>query len=139
LLSLRDKGATVPLIAGKGAMDLYHYLRKETRRREEVPPRWPSTWPNLSRLLTSLDKNITCLQINQAEDGHKALIRFKNGYGLEIFKYLDSDFFEMVVIRFTGDAIDKYDFASHPAVPRFSLGYTEEDIFHTCSEVSLLT
>jgi|YelNatPaOPRAMG01_1025707.scaffolds.fasta_scaffold02035_10 hypothetical protein len=116
-------------------MDVYHYLRKP-RRREEAPQPWPSSWPNLSRLLNSLDKNITCLQISQAEDGHKALIRFKNSYGLEIFKDLDSDFFEMVVIRFTGEDIDKYEFASHPAVSRFSLGYTEEDIFRTCAEVS---
>ena len=117
-------------------MDLYHYLRKETRRREEVTQPWPSSWPNLSRLLNSLDKNITCLQINRAEDGHKALIRFKNGYGLEIFKYLDSDSFEMVVIRFTGEVIDKYEFASHSGVSRFSLGYSEKDIFRTCAEVS---
>jgi hypothetical protein len=124
---------------GEGAMDVYHYLRKEPRRREEVSQLWPSSWPNLSRLLTSLDKSITCLQINQAEGGHKALIRFKNGYGLEIFKYLDSDFFEMVVIRFTGEAIGQYEFASHPAVSRFSLGYTEGDIFRTCAEVSGLS
>jgi len=129
-------GSTVPLFAGIGEMDLYHYLRKEPRSREEVTPRWPSSWPNLSRLLNSLDKNITCLQINQADDGHKALIRFKNDYGLEIFKYLDSDFFEMVVIRFTGEAIDMYEFASHPAISRFSLGYTEEDILRTCAAVS---
>jgi hypothetical protein len=117
-------------------MDVYHHVRKETRRREEVTQPWPSSWPNLSRLLTSLDKRITCLQINQVEDGHKALIRCKNGYGLEIFKYLDSDFFEMVVIRFTGERIDTYEFASHSDISRFSLGYTEEDIFRTCTEVS---
>jgi hypothetical protein len=120
-------------------MDLYHYLRKETRRREEVTQPWPSSWPNLSRLLTSLNKKIACLQINRVEDGHKALIRFKNGYGLEIFKYLDSDYFEMVVIRFTGEAIDKYEFASYSAVSRFSLGYTEEDIFRTSADVSRLS
>jgi hypothetical protein len=139
LPSLVQAGSITALRAGGRAMDLYHYLRKEPRRREEVTQLWPSSWPNLSRLLTSLDKNITCLQINQVEDGHKAIIRFKNRYGLEIFKYLDSDFFEMVVIRFSGEAIDKYEFASHPAVSRFSLGYTEEDIFRTCAEVSRLS
>jgi hypothetical protein len=117
-------------------MDVYHYLHKEKRRREEVTQPWPSSWPNLSRLLTSLDKSITCLQINRVEDGHKAIIPFKNDYGLEIFKYLDSDFFEIVVIRFPGEGIDKYEFASPAAVSRFSLGYTEEDIFKTCAEVS---
>ena len=71
-------------------------------------------------------------------DGHKAIIRFKNGYGLEIFKYLDGDSFEMVVIRFTGEGIEEYVFASQTAISRFSLGYTEEDIFKTCSTVSEL-
>ncbi len=117
-------------------MDVYQHVRKETRRQEGGSRLWPSSWPNLSHLLTSLNKSITCLQINQVTDGHKAIIRFKNGYGLEIFKYLDGDFFEMVVIRFTGEGVDKYEFASHAAISRFSLGYTEEDIFRTCTEVS---
>jgi hypothetical protein len=74
-------------------MHICRYPGKETRRREEVEVTrlWPSSWPNLSHLLTSLDKRITCLQINQGADGHKAIIRFRNGYGLEIFKYLDGD------------------------------------------------
>lgn len=117
-------------------MDVYHYLRKETRRREEATRLWPSSWPNLNHLLTPLNKSITCLQINQVADGHKAIIRFKNDYGLEIFKYLDSDFFEIVVIRFPGEGIDQYEFASDSAISRFSLGYTEEDIFRICTEVS---
>ncbi len=117
-------------------MDLHHYVRKHTRRKEEAPQVWPSSWPNLPRLLTSLDKNISCLQINQTTDGHKAIIRCKNGYGLEIFKYLDSDFFEIVVIRFSGEGLEDYGFASDTALSRFTLGYTEEDIFRMCSEVS---
>jgi hypothetical protein len=117
-------------------MDVYHYLRKEMRRREKGTQHWPSSWPNLSHLLTPLNKSITCLQINQVGDGHKAIIRFKNDFGLEIFKYLDGDFFEMVVIRFAGEGIDQYEFASPSAISRFHLSYTEEDIFRTCAEVS---
>lgn len=117
-------------------MDLHHYLRKDTRRQQEAPQVWPSSWPNLTQLLTSLNKNISCLQINQATDGHKALIRFKNSYGLEIFKYLDNDSFEIVVIRFPGEDMEEYGFASNTAFTRFTLGCTEEDIFRMCSEVS---
>jgi hypothetical protein len=86
-------------------MHIYRYPGKKTRGREkvEVTQLWPSSCPNLSHLLTSLDKSITCLQINQGADGHKAIIRFRNGYGLEISKYLDGDSFEMVMIRFTGE------------------------------------
>jgi hypothetical protein len=119
-------------------MHICRYPGKETRRREEVEVTrlWPSSWPNLSHLLTSLDKRITCLQINQGADGHKAIIRFRNGYGLEIFKYLDGDSFEMVVIRFTGEGIEEYQFASQTAISRFILGYTKGDILKTCSAVS---
>ena len=113
-------------------MDVNHYMRKETRRQEGGSRPWPSSWPNLSQLLASLDKSLSRVQIN----GHKAVLRFKNGYGLEIFKYLDGDFFEMVVIRFAGEGIDTYEFASHSAISRFSLGYTPEDILRTCSLVS---
>jgi hypothetical protein len=119
-------------------MDVYQYLRKEPRRREEATQLWPSSWPNLSHLLASLDKSLARLQINQVADGHKAIIRFKNGYGLEIFKSFDGDFFEMVVIRFAGEDIDRYEFASPAAISRFSLGFTAEDIRRTCSEVSRL-
>jgi hypothetical protein len=119
-------------------MQICRYPGKETRRRGEVEVTrlWPSSWPDLSHLLTSLDKRITCLQINQGADGHKAIIRFRNGYGLEIFKYFDGDSFEMVVIRFTGEGIEEHEFASQTAISRFSLGYSEEDIFKSCSEVS---
>jgi hypothetical protein len=119
-------------------MDVNHYGRQETRRQEGDSRPWPSSWPNLSHLLASLDKSLARLQINQVADGHKAIIRFKNGYGLEIFKYLDGDFFEMVVIRFAGEGIDRYEFASPAAISRFSLGFTAEDIRRTCSEVSRL-
>lgn len=119
-------------------MELYRFPRKAIRKPEEVTQSWPSTWPNLKSLLRSLDNSITCLQISQVEDGHKAILRFKNDYGLEVFKDLDSDFFEIVVIRFPGEGIDKYEFASDTSVSRFNLGYSEEDIFRICAQVSRL-
>jgi hypothetical protein len=100
-------------------MHICCYPGKETRRREDVKVTQlrPPSWPNLGHLLTSLDKSITCLQFNQGADGHKAIIRFRNGYGLEIFKYLDSDSFEMVVIRFTGEGIEEYENGNFPLQP----------------------
>ena len=71
-------------------------------------------------------------------DGHKAIIRFKNGYGLEIFKYLEDDFFEMVVIEFSGGNMDEYAFATNTAMAHFNLGYSEEDIAKICVQVSKL-
>jgi hypothetical protein len=128
---------------GEEAMEVYQYLHRgqrnqETRKQEEATQPWPSTWPNLSFLLKSLKKSITCLRITQAADGHKAIIRFKNGYGLEIFKYLEEDFFEMVVIGFPGDNIDDYEFATNTAIAHFNLGYSEEDIAKICVQVSKL-
>jgi len=126
------------------AMEVYQYLRKGQRnqgtwKQEEAPQSWPSTWPDLSFLLQPLKKSITCLQITQAVDGHKAIIRFANGYGLEIFKYLEEDFFEMVVIGFHGDNIDDYEFATDTAMAHFNLGYSEEDVVKICVQVSKLS
>ena len=120
-------------------MDLHSYPVKETTRlRVGTEPAWPSTWPDLPCLLTSLDKNITCLHIRQVANGHKALIRFKNSYGLEIFKYPEGDFFEMSVIRFTGDGISTYDFAFDTPIPDLSLGYADDDIYRLCTQVAEL-
>jgi hypothetical protein len=119
-------------------MELYKFPRKAIRKSKEVTQSWPSTWPNLNSLLRSLDNSITCLQISQVPNGHKAIFRFKNSYGLEVFKDLESDFYEIVVIRFPGEGIDKYEFASSTAISGFNLGYDEEDIFRICAQVSSL-
>jgi hypothetical protein len=119
-------------------MDLLRYSAKETRRLRVGTESWPSTWPNLSSLLTSLDKTLTCLQVHQVANGHKAIIRFRNNYGLEIFKYPEGDFFEMSVIRFPGDDISTYEFAFDTPLPDLNIGHTDEDIFRLCAQVSEL-
>jgi hypothetical protein len=117
-------------------MELYRFPRQDARKFEEVSQSWPSSWPDLNGLLRSLDRSITCLQVNQITDGHKALIRFKNGYGLEIIKYLESEFFEMTVVKFLGRGVDMYEFAI-TSLPDLSLG-SEEDLVTMCDQVSWL-
>ena len=117
-------------------MELYRFPRQDTRKFEEVSQSWPSSWPDLNDLLSSPDKSITCLQVNQIADGHKALIGFRNGYGLEVIKYLDSEFFEMTVVKFLGRGVDHYEFAITP-LPDLSLG-SEEDLITVCDQVSWL-
>jgi hypothetical protein len=113
-------------------------VMEPTRPNNSIEP-WPSTWPNLAHLLSSLHKNITCLQVHKGAAGHKAIIRFKNSYGLEIFKYPEGDFFEMSVIKFPGDGISNYEFAFDTPIPDLNLGYTDEDIFRLCAQVSELS
>lgn len=67
--------------------------------------------------------------------GHKAILRFTNDYGVEIFKHPNDDFFEMTVIRFRGRS---YGFAFDTAIPDLNLGYTDEDILKLCKDVSSL-
>ena len=117
-------------------MQLYRFPRQDIGKFEEVSGSWPSAWPDLNGLLNSPNKSITCLQVNQIVDGHKALIRFRNGYGLEIIKYLESEFFEMTVVRFLGRGVDHYEFAITP-LPDLSLG-SEEDLVTVCDQVSWL-
>jgi len=72
-------------------------------------------------------------------DGYKAIIRFTNNYGLEVSKYPHGDFFEMTVIRFSGQGAGDYEFAFDiPHIPDLTIAYTDKDIFRLCKQVSLL-
>lgn len=98
----------------------------------------PLTWPNLANLFEPMDNLIDSLSVHPVPEGQKVIIHFTNDYGVEISKYPDADFFEMTVIRFSGRGMDNYEFALNPSVPELSLGYTDEDIFRLCEQVSQL-
>jgi hypothetical protein len=105
-------------------------------RLKEVAPRWPSTWPNLRDLLSPIRTRIASLEVGPAMDGHKAVIRFTNDYGVEIFKYPGSDFFEMTVIRFPGPDSHNYEFACDLDNPDLNLGFADKDIYRLCDQAS---
>ncbi|HEY9072690.1 MAG TPA: hypothetical protein VIN67_01045 [Desulfobaccales bacterium] len=92
-------------------------------------------WPKLRDLLNPLAPKITSLQVLSVEYGHKAILRFTNDYGVEIFKHLDDEFFEMTVIRFRSGT---YEFAFDTAIPDLNLGYSEAEVLKLCREVSQL-
>ncbi len=93
-------------------------------------------WPNLRTLLNPIAPKIASLNVRPAMYGHKAILRFNNNYGVEIFKHTNDDFFEMTVIRFRGV---KYEFAFDTAIPDLNLGYSAEDVFRLCEDVSRLS
>ncbi len=70
-----------------------------------------------------------------ATHGHKAILRFSNDYGVEIFKHADDDLFEMTVIKFRGVS---YEFAFDTALAGLNLGYYDDGIFNLCRDVSRL-
>ena len=90
-------------------------------------------WPKLRNLLSPIAPKIASLNVRPAMYGHKAILRFTNDYGVEIFKHANDDFFEMTVIRFRGGT---YEFAFDTAIPDLNLGYTDEDVLEFCQEVS---
>lgn len=92
-------------------------------------------WPKLRNLLNPIAPKITSLNVRPAMYGHRAILRFANDYGVEIFKHANDDFFEMTVIRFRGRS---YAFAFDTTVPDLNLGYTDEDVLKLCAEVSKL-
>ena len=98
----------------------------------------PPQWPNLTTLFGPIDQYIASFSIPSVPDGQKAIIRFTNGYGVEIFKYPEADFFEMTVIRFIGKGRGDYEFAFNTPIPDLSLGYKDEDILRLCDQVSRL-
>lgn len=92
-------------------------------------------WPKLRNLLTPIAPKIVSLNVRPAMYGHKAILRFTNDYGVEIFKHTNNDFFEMTVIRFRGRS---YGFAFDTAIPDLNLGYTDKDVLRLCEDVSRL-
>ena len=92
-------------------------------------------WPKLRHLLNPIAPQIASLNVRPAMYGHKAILRFNNDYGVEIFKHTGDDFFEMTVIRFRGGA---YEFAFDTSIPDLNLGYTDEDVLRLCQDVSKL-
>jgi hypothetical protein len=98
----------------------------------------PQTWPDLANLFEPMDNLIDSLSMHPVTKGQMVLIHFTNDYGVEMFKYPDADFFEMTVIKFSGKGMDHYEFAVDTSVPELSLGYTDEEIFRLCEQVSRL-
>jgi hypothetical protein len=91
--------------------------------------------PRLRKLLNPIAPRIASLTLRSDKDGHKAVLRFTNGYGVEIFQHRNDDFFDMAVIRFHGSG---YEFAFDTSVPDLNLGYCDADIFNLCSDISML-
>jgi hypothetical protein len=100
--------------------------------------RQPLSCSNLKSLVDPINNSITSFNTEAVMDGHKAVIRFANNYGVEIFKYPGTDFFEMTVIRFTEKGVDNYEFALNIPLPDLNLAYSEEDVFKLCEQVSQL-
>ncbi len=92
-------------------------------------------WRKLRNLLSPIGPDIASLNILPAMYGHKAILRFTNNYGVEIVKHPNDDFVEMTVIRFRGLS---YEFAFGTPIPDLNLGYTDEDVFKLCQDVSRL-
>ncbi len=92
-------------------------------------------WPDLRDLLSPMAKRISLLYLNATAQGHKAIVRFTNDYGLEIMRHPDDDFFEMTVIKFRGFG---YGFTFDTAIPDLNIGYRNADIVELCEQVSQL-
>jgi hypothetical protein len=92
-------------------------------------------WSKLRNLLNPIAPQIASLSVHPAMYGVKAILRFANDYGVEIFKHSDDDFVEMTILRFRrGD----YDFAFGTGIPDLNLGYSDEDVLNLCKDVSNL-
>jgi hypothetical protein len=95
----------------------------------------PHGWPKLRKILNPIAPQITYLNVRTAMYGHKAILRFSNDYGVEIYKHPNNDFFEMSVIKFRGVS---YEFAFDTPIPDLNLGYNDEDVLRLCNDVSRL-
>ncbi|MDD2904580.1 MAG: hypothetical protein PHU44_19285 [Syntrophales bacterium] len=98
-----------------------------------------AVWAQLRHLLSPLNKYISSFHVRSAMDRYKVIIRFTNNYGLEVSKYPQGDFFDMTVIRFSGQGAGDYKFAFDiPHIPDLTIAYSDKDILRLCEQVSQL-
>ena len=95
----------------------------------------PQGLTKLKNLLNPIAPKIASLNVRPDRSGQKAILRFTNDYGVEIFQHSNQDFFEMTVIRFHGPS---YEFAFDTSVPDLNLGYSDEEVVKLCKDVSKL-
>jgi hypothetical protein len=113
-------------------MDIYRCTEKtDTMKLKNTIQKWPE----LNNILRQISGRITSSQLNKVMYGKKAIIRFNNNYGVEIFKHPGSDFYELTVIKFHG--LSYYEFAFDIPIPDLNLCNTYEDIFQLCEQVSM--
>jgi hypothetical protein len=113
-------------------MDIYQPAEKaDTGERKNTIRKWPE----LNNILSLISSRITSSQLNKVMYGKKAIIRFNNNYGVEIFKHPGSDFYELTVIKFHG--LSYYEFAFDIPIPDLNLCNTYEDILQLCEQVSM--
>jgi len=98
----------------------------------------PPFWPDPVEVFGPIADCITSKDVRSIMGGHQAIIRFRNGYGVKVFRYLDSKIFELIVLRFRGPAINDYELAGDTSVSDLTLAFTNEDILGLCKEVSVL-
>lgn len=98
-----------------------------------APEQATQGWPKLRNVLNSISPKIASFNVRPAMDEHKAILRFTNNYGVEIFKHASDEFFEMTVIRFRGGS---YEFAFDTSIPDLNLAYSDEDVLKPCRDVS---
>jgi hypothetical protein len=115
------------------------YLEDAINLRDCVLSGLPPFWPDPVEVFAPIADCITSKDVRSIMGGrHQAIIRFRNGYGVKVFRYLDSKIFELIVLRFRGPAINDYELAGDTPVPDLSLAFTNEDILGVCKEVSVL-
>ncbi len=100
---------------------------------------WPATWPKPDELFHHLAPRIVSLHAAQVFEGHRAILRFTNDLGVNIFRYAESEIFEMTVLRFHGEGVNDFEFAFDTPVPDLNLGYADEDIAELCAQVAHLS
>jgi hypothetical protein len=99
------------------------------------------SWPDLKELFAPMKQYIISIHTRSAFGVKQAIIRFDNGYGLNMFRDQESKnpILEMVVVKFHGEAVNEYKFLhSGISIPDLTLGHAKDDILELCERVSLL-
>ncbi len=100
-----------------------------------------NSWFFSGRFLDHLDPHILLIHEEPTEAVHKLILRFQNGFGIEIlYSFLGEEkplFFKVSVLKFLGPRIK--DFKPVQYIPIPPANRVSKEIMHVCQQVARLS
>jgi len=101
-----------------------------------------NSWFFSGKFLDHLDPHIILIYGNPMEAEHKLIIRFQNGFGVEILQSFfcreRPPLFKVLVLQFLGPRMKDFKPVEYIPIPKMNWGNNYEEIIHLCHRVAHL-
>jgi hypothetical protein len=103
----------------------------------EVKCNWPQFWAPEESFFGPLQHCLVAVDFKTLIQGRQILIRFMNGYGVQIIqKHWQEWLAEVSIIKFSGSGFKDFDFVWDLSLPDLSWCYSVEELLTLCSQVA---